>query len=72
MIKNVHSLTMFIKNIRKRLRFIKSVESNTKIDKNILVANSLYKEISIRCRSLEAKFIREWNALTDYQLLEIS
>ena len=70
--KNVHSLTMFIKNIRKRLRLIKSVESNTKIDKNILVANSLYKEISIRCESLEAKFIQEWNALTDYQLLEIS
>ena len=51
---NVHSLTMFIKNIRKRLRLIKSVESDTKIDKNILVANSLYKEISIRCESLEA------------------
>ena len=63
---------MFIKNIRKRLRLIKSVESNKKIDKNILVANSLYKEISIRCESLEAKFIQEWNALTDYQLLEIS
>ena len=66
MIKNVHSLTMFIKNIRKRLRLVKSVESNTKIDKNILVANSLYKETSIRCESLEAKFIQEWNALTDY------